>query len=109
MTSSSMPPTAKQLKYLRVLADKNATSFAMPSNSTEASREISRLKKALQEAPTEKRAWETLSAQRDRTHIARDMQERPQDATSFREHETHGWGSSAGYADTWDGHHTTDD
>jgi len=66
-----MRPTAKQLKYLRVLADRTGTSFAMPNNVNEASLEISRLKKALETAPAEKRAWETLSAKRDRKHIAR--------------------------------------
>ncbi|MGI8622990.1 MAG: hypothetical protein ACR2NB_05775 [Solirubrobacteraceae bacterium] len=109
MTSPSMRPTAKQLKYLRVLADRTHTSFAMPSNVNEASLEISRLKKALGSAPAEKRAWETLSAKRDREHIARDMQEAPRDATRFREDETRGWGSDAGYADPWDGHHTKED
>ncbi len=43
-TNNGKPPTAKQLAYLRTLANRAGQSFANPGTSTEASREITRLK-----------------------------------------------------------------
>jgi len=43
-TKSHRPPTAKQLRYLRALAEQTGTSFTTPHSSTEASREICRLR-----------------------------------------------------------------
>lgn len=41
------PPTAKQLKYLRYLADKTRSTFEAPQTSWDASQEIDRLKQLL--------------------------------------------------------------
>ena len=40
----SKPPTAKQLAYLRALAERTGQTFAMPRTRTDASAEIRRLK-----------------------------------------------------------------
>ncbi|HTW43417.1 MAG TPA: hypothetical protein VMD79_14000 [Solirubrobacteraceae bacterium] len=42
--SSTARPSAKQLAYLKALADRTATSFAYPHDRDQASREIERLR-----------------------------------------------------------------
>lgn len=42
------PATAKQLRYLRYLADQTGTTFILPGTSPAASAEIARLKRRLQ-------------------------------------------------------------
>ncbi|HEX3509820.1 MAG TPA: hypothetical protein VHT27_01850 [Solirubrobacteraceae bacterium] len=52
--SSAAAPTERQLRYLRSLADRSATTFTAPSTRREASREIDRLRgvaRAPREAP----------------------------------------------------------
>lgn len=44
MTSSDLPPTAKQLRYLRTLAQRVGQTFATPRTRAEASNQIRRLK-----------------------------------------------------------------
>lgn len=45
MPKHSSPATPRQLRYLRVLADRTGTTFANPKTSDEASREIRRLER----------------------------------------------------------------
>jgi hypothetical protein len=42
--SPTKPPTAKQLTYLKALAERTATTFTYPATATQASREIDRLR-----------------------------------------------------------------
>ena len=52
---SSKPPTAKQLAYLRALAERTGQTFAMPRTSRDASAEIRRLKATPAESQLERR------------------------------------------------------
>ncbi len=58
--SAQAPPTERQLRYLRSLASRTATTFATPPTRSQASREIDRLRR-LQAAPRERFAHD-LSA-----------------------------------------------
>jgi hypothetical protein len=51
--SAQAPPTERQLRYLRSLASRTATTFATPPTRSQASREIDRLRR-LQAAPRER-------------------------------------------------------
>jgi hypothetical protein len=81
-----MKPTAKQLAYLKALAQRTATTFTYPATSAKASAEIRRLK-AL-----------AASGGGDRTRELRDVQrdiaERPDDATAIRARDVRGYGSN---------------
>lgn len=101
-------PTAKQLRYLRQLAQQTGRTFVTPKTAREASQQIDLLKSGRAAAPAQEKAWEALSAQRDRGHIARELQEAPRDATRIRDDEIGGWGSSASYTDPWAGELTED-
>ncbi len=101
-------PTAKQLNYLRQLAQQTGRTFVTPKTAREASQQIDLLKSGRAAAPEQERAWEALSAKRDRKHIARELQEAPRDATRLHEDEVGGWGSSAEYTDPWAGQLTED-
>jgi len=79
------PPTAKQLRYLRGLAEARGESFTYPSTIVEASAEIERLKARRPESRTERKL--------DRLATSRAMAERG-DAASVREEEITGYGSS---------------
>ena len=81
-------PTAKQLAYLKALAVRTATTFTYPRTSSEASREIDRLRKR---APlsAQERSIERYDLDRDRDVLA--------PATDVRDEEIVGYGSSA----TW--------
>jgi hypothetical protein len=83
-------PTSKQLKYLRVLADKTGTSFAYPQTINDASAEITRLKALPSSGAGD--------AQRERHAVQRDLQTRPDDATAIRERDVTGYGSTARWA-----------
>ena len=86
---SSKPPTAKQLAYLKVLAERAGQTFATPRTSQDASAEIRRLKAT----PAESRARTEDRTQRDRR---RDRQG-PHDSVRFTPKEVTGYGISA----TW--------
>jgi hypothetical protein len=47
-TAPKRKPTSKQLRYLRILADRTGTTFVPPHNATQASGEIGRLKRVLE-------------------------------------------------------------
>ena len=88
--SAKPPPTAKQLAYLRSLANRSGTTFTYPRTSSQASAEIKRLQRLGQ------------SSQADRTReqraVQRDLAERPDDASQVRRDEVSGYGSSARWA-----------
>ena len=84
------PATAKQLSYLRRLADSRGQTFTYPRTAADASREIDRLKSARPETVAERR--------RERAAIADAIQAGPaEQAARVRPDETVGYGSSA----TW--------
>ena len=71
---SSKPPTAKQLAYLRALAERAGQTFATPRTSQDASAEIRRLKAA----PADSRArTEDRATARSPTRSPRDRTTAP--------------------------------
>lgn len=86
---SSEPATAKQLAYLRALAERTGQTFATPRTSREASVEIRRLKSAPTESKVERRI--------ERDGIADAIAAGPQDSARVMPREVTGYGSSA----TW--------
>ena len=86
----SNKPTPKQLRYLRQLAERTATTFAMPTDIEEASAEITRLLKLTQSS----RADRT----REKRAVQRDLAERPDDATQVRSTDVVGYGSNCRWA-----------
>ena len=90
----AVKPTAKQLAYLRVLAQRTGETFVTPRSREQASREIDRLRHRSRSTATERSV--------ERRQISRDMAERPHDATAVHPHEIVGYGSSARWAGTKD-------
>jgi hypothetical protein len=82
-------PTAKQLNYLRSLANRSGQTFAYPQSAAQAGREIERLKSAKASTRTERYV--------ERKSIADQIAAGPIDAARVREDEISGRGSSA----TW--------
>ncbi len=80
------PPTQKQQRYLRTLAEQTGTSFTPPETRAQASREIKRLKQ-LGASPRHER-------REDRKAIA-DGLERGGGSAAIRAEETTGYGSTA--------------
>ncbi|HEX4188589.1 MAG TPA: hypothetical protein VHY83_11880 [Solirubrobacteraceae bacterium] len=85
MKRSAEAPTARQLRYLRVLASRSASTFVVPSSRREAAREIERMR-ALDAEP-----WES------RPHASGAEEEPLAYATAVHPSEVSGFGSSA----TW--------
>jgi hypothetical protein len=83
----SNKPTRKQLRYLRILAEPTASTFAMPQDIAEASAEITR--------PLKLERTSGADRTREKRAIQRDMQTRPDDATAIRRDDVRGYGSSA--------------
>jgi hypothetical protein len=97
VTNTTQPtakrPTAKQLTYLRTLADRTGTSFATPISRVDASAEIRRLKRIVDTGFT----FAELKAE---PAACRDHDDAPLPAglaTGVQDWETVGWGSTA----TW--------
>jgi Protein of unknown function (DUF3072) len=86
---SSDPPTAKQLAYLRALAERTGQTFAPPRTSRDASTEIRRLKAAPAESQLERKV--------ERDDIAEAIGTGAQDSVRVTRSEVTGYGSSA----TW--------
>lgn len=86
------PPTSRQLRYLRILAERTGTTFAAPDTSKEASLEILRLQR-LPSRPSRDRLD-------DRSELATDR-EWMQPSTAIRAEEISGYGSTA----TWRTNH----
>jgi hypothetical protein len=86
MTENTNPPTAKQLRYLRSLAEARGESFAYPRTVAEASSEIERLKGRRRHTRAERRT--------EQLTISRELADRG-DAASIRPEEISGYGSTA--------------
>ena len=86
---SSKPPTAKQLAYLRALAERAGQTFAAPRTRRDASAEIRRLMATPAESRVERRI--------ERNEIADAIAAGPQDSSRVIPSEVTGYGSSA----TW--------
>ena len=82
--------TSKQLRYLRILADRTATSFAVPQDIEDASAEITRLLKLTRTSGADRT--------REKRAVQHDLQTRPDDATAIRESDVVGYGSNARWA-----------
>ena len=88
MSPSNDRPTARQLRYLRILAERTGTTFVNPSTGGQASLEIQRLKR-LPSITRSERAYERRALDDDRAHL--------QAASAIEPHEITGYGSHA----TW--------
>jgi hypothetical protein len=82
-------PTARQLAYLRALAERAGQTFATPRTSRDASAEIRRLRAVPAESQLERRI--------ERGEIAEAISTGPQDGVRVTRNEVTGYGSSA----TW--------
>ena len=85
-----MEPTAKQLAFLRALAQRTGETFSYPRTRGEASSEIRRLQQRQPSTRVERRL--------ERREVARDIQTGAGDATRFADDEVQGYGSSARWA-----------
>jgi hypothetical protein len=88
MASHDSRPTARQLRYLRQLAEQTGTTFTTPATRRQASQQIERLKQRSRSAGFERRD--------DRKAVSRGLAQ-DQPASSVRDDEISGYGSSA----TW--------
>ena len=86
---SSKPPTARQLAYLRALAERTGQTFVTPRTRQDASVEIRRLKTTAPESRVERRI--------ERDEIADAIAAGPHDSARVTLSEVTGYGSSA----TW--------
>ena len=84
--ATSDRPTAKQLRYLRVLAEQTGTSFATPPTRRQASETIDQLRRREVELHGDRR--------RQRRQIGDDLA-RPDSASAVRPDEIAGYGSHA--------------
>ena len=80
-TRTRRSPTPKQLRYLRILAERTGTTFTPPTSSAEASREIGRLAALKRERGTHREPPDTT--------------EQCVYATAPQPDETSGWGAVA--------------
>jgi hypothetical protein len=85
MSPTEKPPTQKQLRYLRNLAEQRGESFAYPQTFSEASDQIERLKRRPRQSRADRR--------RELLEVSRAMATRG-DASSVRETEIVGYGSN---------------
>ena len=88
MANHDSGPTARQLRYLRRLAEQTGTTFTTPATRRQASQQIERLKQRSRSAGFERRE--------DRKVVSRGLAQ-DQPASSVRDDEISGYGSSA----TW--------
>jgi len=86
------PATPKQLRYLRVLAERTGTTFTPPGTSQEASR-------AIEQMLARQRSGRGEIA-RERREVSRDMAMRSGDAAQVTARELSGHGAHAGWAST---------
>ena len=84
--AASDPPTAKQLRYLRALAEHTGTTFATPTTRRQASEAIDRLRR---------RAIEPHSERRRQRHQVSDDLARRDSASAARPDEIAGYGAHA--------------
>jgi Domain of unknown function (DUF4326) len=88
-TRSQIKPTPRQLRYLRVLAQRSGTTFTTPQSIGEASRMI--------ETMQQRKRTPTGEVRRERRAVSQDIATRRGDAAQVRPSELMGQGSSA----TW--------
>ena len=84
------PPTAKQLAYLRALAERTGRTFAWPRTSQQASAEIRKLRATQSDSRVERAI--------ERREIADAIATGPVDGSRVRDHEVAGWGSTASWS-----------
>ena len=84
------PATSKQLRYLRLLADRTGTTFAPPRTSQEAGEMIDEMRA--------RRRAERGEITRARSAVSHDMATRRGDAARVRPHELSGYGAHASWA-----------
>jgi len=92
MRHSHLPPTLKQLRYLRQLAWRTGQSFASPQTILQASNEIERLTRV---ANVQDPSVESQSRRQECRQIARELQEYAGDATRVTANELMGYGARA--------------
>jgi hypothetical protein len=85
MSQRSNQPTARQLQYLRTLAARTATTFAIPRTRGEASREIRRLE-ALPSLTRSERRHERRTLDSDRERLQPSSTIRPEEVTGYGSH-----------------------
>lgn len=85
----SNKPSAKQLRYIRDLANSRGETFIYPQTRTQASAEINRLKGRRKTSPSDRR--------RESSELSRELAAGTVDAAAVRPAEIKGYGSSA----TW--------
>jgi Protein of unknown function (DUF3072) len=83
---ASNPPTAKQLGYLKTLAERTGQTFAWPRTSLQASIEIRTLRAAQSASRIERKI--------ERREIANAIATGGLDSSRVHEHEVAGWGSN---------------
>lgn len=89
MSPSNKPPTAKQLAYLKALAERTASTFTYPHTSAAASPEINRLRRGTSLTAEERSiARRALDSDRERLSYG----------TALHDDEIVGWGSTATWA-----------
>lgn len=88
---SSRLPTSRQLRYLRILAERTGTTFTTPGTCTAASREIERLKRLSGQPGKHEDQLAQLAGDRERLRLS----------TAVYAHEISGYGSTA----TWRTNH----
>jgi hypothetical protein len=93
-STSAAKPSAKQLRYLRNLAEQRGETFVYPHSVAEASEQIERLKKRRRSSLDERRI--------ERHQLLDEMAERGRDQASVSDSEIVGYGSSARWR--WSGH-----
>src|SRR5437763_10605430 len=86
----AVEPTAKQLAFLRALAQRTGETFAYPRTRAQASSEIRRLRQRKPSSRVERFL--------DRRDVSRDIHTGAGDATLFTDDEVQGYGSSARWA-----------
>lgn len=83
------PPSARQLRYLKDLAQQRGESFTYPTSAAQASAEIERLKGRKRLSPDERR--------REARELSRELAERSGYAAAPRAGEIGGYGASASW------------
>jgi hypothetical protein len=87
MSPRTDQPTARQLRYLRLLAERTGTTFVNPSTGGQASREIQRLQR-LPSTTRSERARERRALDSDRAHLQAASAIEPHEITSYGSHAT---------------------
>jgi hypothetical protein len=90
-TQNPRQASAKQLRYLRLLAEQTGTTFTPPASAQEASRAIEEMRG--------RRRTSRGEIARERGAVSRDMATRRGDAAQVRAQEVSGYGAHAAWAD----------